>query len=489
MKRSDSTVKDQNKAPLFEAVKAYHEKKVVPFDVPGHKHGKGLLEFADFVGETVMQIDVNSMKPLDYLSNPVSVIKQAQELAADAFSADHCFFLVNGTTSAVQAMIMSACSPGDKIILPRNAHKSAINGIILSGAQPVYVQPELDQEIGVAMGVTVQAIKKAIDENPDAKAVFIINPTYYGYTSDISEIVKLCHENDMTVLVDEAHGAHFSFHDSLPQDAMSAGADMSSVSLHKTGGSLTQSSLLLMKEGRIEESLVRTMINLTLTTSASYLLMSSIDVARKKLAVSGKETLENVLQISRWARDEINKIDGLYAFGRERINGSGVFNFDETKLGIDVNGIGLTGFEAYDILRDEYNIQVELGDVCNILAIISVGDDQKSVGTLVNAISDMASKYRRESLDIGTLPLENPEVVVSPRVAFYGKKKMVKLEESQGMICAESVMAYPPGIPVVTMGEKITREIIDYIQFMKTQHTTLSGTKDPYIDHIEVLGF
>ncbi len=489
MKRSDSTVKDQNKAPLFEALKAYREKKVVPFDVPGHKHGKGLLEFADFVGETVMQIDVNSMKPLDYLSNPVSVIKQAQELAAEAFSADHCFFLVNGTTSAVQAMIMSACSPGDKIILPRNAHKSAINGIILSGAQPVYVQPELDQEIGVAMGVTVQAIEKAIDENPDAKAVFIINPTYYGYTSDISDIVKLCHEKDILVLVDEAHGAHFAFHDSLPQDAMSAGADMSSVSLHKTGGSLTQSSLLLMKEDRIEESLVRAMINLTLTTSASYLLMSSLDVARKKLAVSGKETLDKVLQISRWARDEINKIDGLYAFGKERINGCGVFNFDETKLGIDVNGIGLTGFEAYDILRDEYNIQVELGDVCNILAIISVGDDQKSVGTLVEAIADMASKYRRESLDIGTLPLENPEVVVSPRVAFYGKKKMVKLEDSEGMICAESVMAYPPGIPVVTMGEKITREIIDYIQFMKTQHTTLSGTKDPYIDHMEVLGF
>lgn len=482
-------VKDQNKMPLFEAVKAYHDKNVVPFDVPGHKHGQGLLEFADFVGETVMQIDVNSMKPLDYLSNPVSVIKEAQELAAQAFSADHCFFLVNGTTSAVQSMIMSACSPGDKIILPRNAHKSAINGIILSGAQPVYVQPELDKELGIAMGVTPEAIEKAIEQNPDAKAVFIINPTYYGYTSNLSEIVKLCHEKDIMVLVDEAHGAHFSFHESLPQSAMSAGADMSSVSLHKTGGSLTQSSLLLMKEDRIQESLVRAMINLTLTTSASYLLMSSLDVARKQLAVRGKETLDRVVEISRWARDEINKIDGLYAFGRERINGCGVFDFDETKLGIDVNGIGLTGFEAYDILRDEYNIQMELGDVCNILAIISVGDDKKSVKALVDAISDMAKRYRRESFDIGTLPLENPEVVVSPRQAFYGRKKMVKLEESEGLICAESVMAYPPGIPVVTMGEKITKEIIEYVQFMKTQHTTLSGTKDQYIENIEVLAF
>lgn len=475
--------------PLFEALKKYHEKKVTPFDVPGHKHGKGLPELADFLGEKVLQVDVNSMKPLDFLNDPSSVIKEAQELAAQAFSADHCFFLVNGTTSAVQAMIMSTCNPGEKVILPRNAHKSAINGLILSGAQPVYIQPQINPQLGIAMGVTVESVELAIAENPDAKAVFIINPTYYGYTGNIREIVKLAHRHGMAVLADEAHGAHFGFSVGLPQDAMSAGADMSSVSLHKTGGSLTQSSLLLMREGLIDPGKVRSIINLTQTTSASYLLMSSLDVARKSLATSGSESLQEILKVSSWARESINAIDGLYAFGKELLDGKGVYNFDETKLGVNVTGIGMTGFEAYDLLRDEYNIQVELGDATNILAIISLGDAMDSVSKLLSALRDMATKFGKEKIKIKTPPLKNPEVIVSPRNAFYGMKRTVKLSEAEGMICAESVMAYPPGIPIVAMGEKISEEMIEYIGFIKSQKTTLSGTKDPNVEYIEVLGY
>ncbi|TCO74555.1 aminotransferase class I/II-fold pyridoxal phosphate-dependent enzyme [Marinisporobacter balticus] len=484
-------LRNQNNTPLFDALKAYHEKNVIPFDVPGHKHGKGIPEFAQFVGEKVLEIDVNSMKPLDNISNPISVIKEAEELMADAYCSDHAFFSVNGTTSAVQAMIMSVCQPGDKIILPRNAHKSATNALILSGALPVYIQPETNEKLGIAMGISLESVEMAIAKNSDAKAVFIINPTYYGATSDVKQIVKLAHKHGMAVLVDEAHGAHFPFHEELPMGAMELGADMAAVSLHKTGGSLSQSSALLLNEGLIDKNTVKTILNLTQTTSASYLLMASLDVARKMLVKQGEDVFYRILKITREARDEINRIEGLYAFGKELVGQPGVFNFDETKLSINVTGIGITGFEAYDLLRDEYNIQVELGDALNILAIVSVGDDEKSLNALIEALRDLSQKYRsNESVQIqyAKIVLENPQVIVSPRNAFYARKKFVKLEASEGEISGESIMAYPPGIPIVTPGERINREMIHYIKFLKSQHSMLTDTQDPYVENIKVLG-
>ncbi|QEK13655.1 aminotransferase class I/II-fold pyridoxal phosphate-dependent enzyme [Crassaminicella thermophila] len=482
---------NQNNMPLFDALKAYHERKVIPFDVPGHKHGNGIPEFAEFVGKKVLEIDVNSMKPLDNISNPVSVIKEAEELMAEAYCADHAFFQVNGTTSAVQAMIMSVCKPGEKIIIPRNAHKSATNGLILSGALPVYIQPETNDRLGIAMGVSLESVEMAIAKNSDAKAVFIINPTYYGATSDVKEIVKLAHKHGMVVLVDEAHGAHFPFHPELPQSAMELGADMAAVSLHKTGGSLTQSSVLLLNEGLIDKNTVKTILNLTQTTSASYLLMGSLDVARKMLVTQGEKVLSKILKLTKNARDEINKIDGFYAFGKELIGKPGVYNFDETKLGINVTGLGLTGFEVYDLLRDEYNIQVELGDVLNILAIVSVGDGEKSIEALIKALRDISEKYRGSQgtqIKYAKIALENPEVIVSPRNAFYARKKLVKLDEAEGEVSGESIMAYPPGIPIVTPGERISKEMIYYIKFLKSQHSMLTDTQDPYVENIKVLG-
>ncbi|CAH2215443.1 aminotransferase class I/II-fold pyridoxal phosphate-dependent enzyme [Tepidibacter aestuarii] len=481
-------IRNQNVTPLFDALKEYQKREVVPFDVPGHKHGKGLPELVDYLGEKVLQVDVNSMKCLDNVSNPVGVIKESQELMAEAYCSDHAFFLVNGTSSGVQAMIMSVCNPGDKIIIPRNAHKSAINGLILSGGIPVYVQPQTNDELGIAMGVSVESIEQAIEENPDVKAVFIINPTYYGATSNLKRIIEIAHEKSIAVIVDEAHGAHFRFHDELPVSAMELGADMSAVSIHKTGGSLTQSSALLLNDGIIDKNRVKTILNLTQTTSASYLLMTSLDVARKMLATQGKEVFTRVLEISRKARDEINKIEGLYAFGNELIGESGVYNFDETKLGICVKGIGMTGFQVYDILRDEYNIQVELGDVYNILAIISVGDDSCSLRKLIDALKDISAKYGKGRVDFDKVVLHNPQIVVSPRDAFYARKKIIKLEDSEGEVSGESIMAYPPGIPIITPGERISSEIIEYIKFIKNQHSMMTDTEDPYVENIKVLG-
>ena len=481
--------KEQNRAPLFEALKDYHSRNVIPFDVPGHKHGVGLPELADYVGKKVLEIDVNSMECLDNLCNPIGVIKEAEELAARAYGAENAFFLVNGTTSGVQAMIMAACRPGEKIILPRNAHKSAISGMILSGAVPIYIQPEINEELGIAMGMTVESVLRTIEEHPDAKAVFVIHPTYYGAVSDLAAIVEAAHRYGMAVLADEAHGAHFHFHSDLPASAMELGADASASSTHKTGGSLTQSSLLLMRGGILDPKYMKTTLNLTQTTSASYLLMTSIDIARKQLATRGKDILGRLLEIVRDAKAQLNEIDGLYAFDRDLVGSPGVFDFDDTKLGVNVRRLGLSGYEVEKLLRKEYNIQVELADMYNILAITAVGDTEESIGSLVTAIKDLAKRHRNGDVkEITRGMLANPEIVVSPRDAYYSSKKPVKLEESIGCVSGESIMAYPPGIPLVTPGEMITREIVEYVKLLKAEKCMLQGTQDPYVETILVLG-
>jgi arginine/lysine/ornithine decarboxylase len=227
-----------SRAPIYEALIKYKKARVVPFDVPGHKQGRGNAMLRDFLGEQCLSVDVNSMKPLDNLCHPVSVIKEAEELAADAFNARHAFFMVNGTTSSVQAMVMSVCKKGDKIIMPRNVHRSAINALVISGATPIYINPGVNKELGIPLGMSVKEVEKAIKENPDAKAIFVNNPTYYGICSNLKSITELAHKHGMYVLVDEAHGTHFYFGDNMPISAMEAGADMAAVSMHKTGGSL-----------------------------------------------------------------------------------------------------------------------------------------------------------------------------------------------------------------------------------------------------------
>ena len=333
---------DQNRAPIYEALEQFREMRVVPFDVPGHKRGRGNPELTAFLGESCVSIDVNSMKPLDNLCHPISVIREAEELAADAFGAAHAFLMVGGTTSSVQTMILSTCKRGDKIILPRNVHRSVINALVLCGAIPVYVNPDVDIRLGISLGMKRDQVAKAIKENPDAVAVLVNNPTYYGVCSDIKAIVDMAHSAGMYCLADEAHGTHFYFGDRMPLSAMAAGADFAAVSMHKSGGSLTQSSLLLIGP-QIHEGYVRQIINLTQTTSGSYLLMSSLDISRRNLARRGKEIFAKVIEMADYAREEINAIGGYYAFGKELINGDSIFDFDSTKLSVHTRDIGLAG--------------------------------------------------------------------------------------------------------------------------------------------------
>ncbi|WP_296172234.1 aminotransferase class I/II-fold pyridoxal phosphate-dependent enzyme [uncultured Streptococcus sp.] len=477
---------DQNQAPIYEALVKLRKKRIVPFDVPGHKRGRGNPELVELLGEKCVGIDVNSMKPLDNLGHPISIIRDAEELAADAFGASHAFLMIGGTTSSVQTMILSTCKAGDKIILPRNVHKSAINALVLCGAIPIYIEMSVDPKIGIALGLENDRVAQSIKDHPDAKAILINNPTYYGICSDLKGLTEMAHEAGMMVLVDEAHGAHLHFTDKLPISAMDAGADMAAVSMHKSGGSLTQSSLLLIGE-QMNPEYVRQIINLTQSTSASYLLMASLDISRRNLALRGKESFEKVIELSEYARREINAIGGYYAYSKELIDGVSVCDFDVTKLSVYTQGIGLTGIEVYDLLRDEYDIQIEFGDIGNILAYISIGDRIQDIERLVGALADIKRLYSRDGKDLIAGEYIQPELVLSPQEAFYSERKSLTLDESVGQVCGEFVMCYPPGIPILAPGERITREIVDYIQFAKERGCSLQGTEDPEVNHINVI--
>ncbi len=476
----------QTSAPIYEALERLKKRRVVPFDVPGHKRGRGNPELVDFLGEKCVGIDVNSMKPLDNLCQPVSVIREAEQLAAEAFSAHHAFFMVGGTTSAVQSMVLSVCQPGDKIILPRNVHKSVINALVLCGAIPVYVNPEMNDSLGISLGMKVSEVEKAILDNPGAVAVLVNNPTYYGVCSDIRSIVKLAHEHEMMVLADEAHGTHFYFHDDLPVSAMEAGADMASVSMHKSGGSLTQSSLLLTGE-HVNWEYVHQIINLTQTTSASYLLMASLDISRRNLVMRGRESFEEVMRMAQYAREEINDIGGYYAYGKELLDGDSVHDFDVTKLSVYTRNIGLAGIEVYDLLRDEYDIQIELGDITNILAYISIGDHMQDIERLVGALADIKHRHSKDPAQMLNTEYINPIVIESPQTAFYSEKLNLPIKNTVGMTSGEFVMCYPPGIPVLAPGEMITEEIIEYISYAKEKGCSLQGMADPEVNHLNVL--
>ena len=431
-------------------------------------------------------MDVNSMKPLDNLGHPVSVIKEAQQLAAEAFGADDAFFMVNGTTSAVQAMIMATCSVGDEIILPRNVHRSAINALVVCGAIPVYINPGTDRRLGIPLGMSVEDVRKTIAAHPSAKAILVNNPTYYGICSNLVEIVRLAHEAGMRVLADEAHGTHFYFHEELPVPAMAAGCDMAAASIHKTGGSLTQSSILLTRRP-VNPDYVRQVITLTQSTSASYLLLSSLDISRRNLHFKGRDMFQKTMDYADYARSEVNDLGGYYAFGPELVNGDTVFAFDRTKLSVHTRDIGLAGIEVYDYLRDDYGIQIEFGDIGNLLAIISNGDRMMDVERLISALEEIKRLHERSAAGLFDHEYIDPEIVTAPQEAFYAKKCRVPMRESTGHVAGEFVMSYPPGIPIVAPGERITPDVLEHILFAKEKGCFMTGTEDMNLDYINVL--
>lgn len=481
----------QNQTPLFSGLLEHVKRNPVQFHIPGHKKGAGIdPEFRSFIGDNALSIDLINIGPLDDLHHPKGIIKQAQDLAAEAFGADHTFFSVQGTSGAIMTMVMAVCGPGEKIIVPRNVHKSVMSAIVFSGAIPVFIHPEIDKQLGISHGITSASVEKALQQHPDAKGVLVINPTYFGVSADLKKIVEIAHSHHVPVLVDEAHGVHIHFHESLPLSAMQAGADIAATSVHKLGGSMTQSSILNVKEGLVSAKHVQSILSMLTTTSTSYILLASLDAARKQLAVKGEALIDRTIKLANSIRSRINDIDHLYCVGEEILESEAAFDYDPTKLIISVKDLGLTGYEVEKWLREKHNIEVELSDLYNILCIITFGDTEHEADLLVRALEDLAAEFenRAEKIEpVDVLLPEIPILALTPRDAFYAETEVIPFEESEGRIIAEFVMVYPPGIPIFIPGEIITKENLYYIKENIAAGLPVQGPEDDDLKTIHVI--
>ncbi|WCM59575.1 aminotransferase class I/II-fold pyridoxal phosphate-dependent enzyme [Paenibacillus polymyxa] len=483
---------NQSNTPLFTALKKHAQSNPVQFHIPGHKKGVGAdPEFREFMGDNAFSIDMINIAPLDDLHQPTGVIEEAQKLAADAFGADYTYYSVQGTSGAIITMIMSICLPGDKIIVPRNVHKSIMSAIIFAGAKPVFISPVSDENLGIHHGVTTKSVRRALERHPDAKGVLVINPTYYGVCADLKEIVDLAHSYNVPVLVDEAHGVLIHFHSDLPMSAMEAGADMSATSVHKLGGSLTQSSILNVntKNGYVNPQRVQTIFSMLTTTSTSYLLLASLDTSRRNLALNGHEIAQRALDLAEYCRSEVNKIEGLYCFGSEILGTEATYDYDPTKITVHIRHLGLTGYDVENWLRDHYNIEVELSDMYNILCLVTPGDTKEEIEILLKALRELASLHYSTGQEhelVVKIP-DIPQLSLIPRDAFYGDTEIVPFKESAGRIIAEFIYVYPPGIPILLPGEVISQDNIDYIVDHVEVGLPVKGPEDRTVHQVKVI--
>jgi arginine decarboxylase len=480
----------QLETPLFDALLKHRNRHPIQFHIPGHKKGQGVdPAFREFVGDNILSIDLINIAPLDDLHSPKGAIKQAQELAAQAFGADYTFFSVQGTSGAIMTMILSVVGPNDKILVPRNVHKSIMSAIVFAGAIPVFIHPEVDPELGISHGISPESVEKALDEYPDAKAVLVINPTYFGVAADLTRIVDIAHAKDIPVLVDEAHGVHIHFHKSLPVSAMSAGADMAATSVHKLGGSMTQSSVLNVREGLVSPKRVQATLSMLTTTSTSYPILASLDTARRQLAIHGFDLIDQTIRLAQDARKRINKIQHLHCVGKELLNSSATYDMDPTKLLISVKNLGITGHQAEEWLRENANIEIELSDLYNILCLVTLGDSRKEINLLVNALQRMSDALETENAvaePIVLLP-DIPRLAMTPRDAFYADTEIVPIDQAVGRISAEFIMIYPPGIPIFIPGEIITEENISYIHTNIAAGLPVQGPEDDSLQTLHVI--
>ncbi len=495
-----ATALDQTRAPYFQALLDYVDAGVIPFHTPGHKQGIGMERaFRDFVGDNVLAIDLTQIRGLDDLLQPEEALVEAQELAAECFGAQQSFFLINGSTSGNQCMMMAALNPGDKLAIPRNSHKSAMGGLIMSGATPVWMQPEVDEALHMDHTVTPETVRATLQRDPDVKAIYVVSPTYYGVAADLEAIVAIAHEHDIPVLVDEAWGPHFHFHPALPLSAMQAGADICINSTHKMLGSMSQTAMLHVQGNRIKLDRLKAVYKLFLSTSPNLVLVASLDVARRQMALDGPALLSRTIEIANDARRQLNEITRVYCFGEEQEGRPGVFDLDPTKITITVKNLGYTGYEAEEILRRRYNVQVELADLFNVVALYTIGTTTEASDALVHGVRELAREDRpvdifspsgvlERRMNTGTYKLPSiPPIRLVPRDAFLAATEFVPFKLSAGRICAEVITPYPPGIPVLSPGEEITPEIIDYLTLEKKAGVKMQGPYDDELKFIRVV--
>ena len=482
-----TTNQNQLRAPVAEAMKAYAQDGARAFHTPGHKQGLGahpLLQ--ELITPQGLKEEVSLMEELDDLHEPTMCIKEAQELAAQLYGADAAYFMINGTSGAIQAMIMGTLKPGDTVLVPRNAHRSLIGGLILTGVTPVYIQPRIDRKLGIPMGLALKDIVAAADEHPEAKALLLVYPTYYGVTIDLAAVADFVHSRSMLLLVDEAHGPHLKFSDKLPQQALDAGADMAAQSTHKILGSMTQTSILLARAGRVDLDRVRSAASLLQSTSPNQLLLASLDIARLQMAEQGEVLVNRAVNLAEKLRQAVNEIPGLWSFGADYLpEGEGL---DLTKVTVSVCGLGITGVQAESILRHQYKIQCELSDAYNLLFIISYADTEAQVRILTNALQGLAGQFAGAQELV--LPVEIPPVPalgIEPRAAFFAGRETSDFEAAAGCIAAEQVMFYPPGIPILAPGDVIEPEAMHYIRSMQQLGLKVVGPADTRLKTIQIV--
>ncbi|MBW4691186.1 MAG: aminotransferase class I/II-fold pyridoxal phosphate-dependent enzyme [Lyngbya sp. HA4199-MV5] len=492
--------------PLLKALQICAHKPHAPFYAPGHKHGQGIpTPLAALFGQQVFQADLPELPELDNLFAPQGVIQEAQALAAEAFGADRTWFLTNGSTAGIVAAILATCNPGDKIILPRNIHQSAVSGLILSGAVPIFVQPDYDSILDLAHSPTPAAVAEALSLHPDAKAVLMVYPTYYGVCGDVAAIAQLAHQHNLPLLVDEAHGAHFAFHPELPLAALAAGADLVVQSTHKVLSAMTQAAMLHTRGDRVRGDRVSKALQLVQSTSPSYLLLASLDAARHQMATQGKLLLEHTLKLAGRARSRLEQIPGLSTLKPEQAGRSAGFQaLDCTRLTVTVTGLGVDGFTADQILNEQLGVTAELPSLQHLTFIVSVGNTEADMKALVQAFEALAEKQggtaearrRREQQSIPPYScrltphssLLTPHLSpLTPRAAFFANTETVSIAQAIHRISAELVCPYPPGIPVLMPGEVITAEAIADLQMILAIGGLISGCADPSLETLKVV--
>lgn len=479
----------QEKAPLFDTLLTHAKKRMVSFHTPGHKNGRSIdKKLSDFTGKNVYYLDVTVFPEVDSLHDPTGCIKQAEELMSKAYGVDHSFFLVNGSSVGNHAMFLSACQPGDSVILSRNIHKSVLGGIILAGIWPIWLQPKVDQNLDIILDAEPDQIAEAIKQFPEAKAVFITSPTYNGVTSDLLEIANICHKNNKLLLVDEAHGPHLRFHRDFPISAVEVDADMVVQSVHKILSAMSQGSVLHVSGNRVDINRVKKIVSMLQTTSPNYLVLSTLDLARRQAVMHGEKILGQVISAAEDGRKKINRMKNLFCFTREDIR-SREYDLDVTKLTVNVTRTGLTGLGIGDLLNEEYNVQIDCADIFNIIAILGIGSIRADVDRLVNALKDIDKKYHGPQKNWTlNLPSLTTEMVVIPREVFLAKdSKKVSLNKAVGHISAQTLTPYPPGIPILIPGERITRETCDYLFELSQKNIRISGQETETLRTIKVV--
>lgn len=450
-------------APLYEALLKYVEDGTLPYHMPGHKEGRIISR--KYI-ENLAKIDLTEVPGTDNLHDPQGPILEAEKLAAKAFGAKMSFFLVNGTTCGIYAAMSAVLNEGDAVIIQRNSHKSVYNGLILTGATPIYLTPLIDYEDGIAMGVSIDELEGLLKGNKDIKAVLITYPNYYGFCIDIKRIVDLVHKYNKILIVDEAHGAHFAFSDKLPLPASKAGADIVVESIHKTLPAFTQSSILHVNTDRVDVDRLKFYLSLYQSTSPSYILMTSIDLARDFMEREGKDRLEECVNLSIDARNKLNAIEGVKCIGDDIVGKYGINDYDTTKLTISIKGLGISGSEAERILRENFNIQMEMSDLYNILAIMTVADGEKEFGELVKSVEGLLKYKKNQEIRLIDYYPDVPEMKMKPSEAVKKPYTLLKIDDAVDSVSLDYVIPYPPGVPLICPGEIIKKDMVQYIKLL-----------------------